>query len=852
MRRAEASPAEDPRLDAFWSIDPATVRAFLGAPEGGWSTEGAAAALARHGANRLDAGNRQTWPRLLARQFLNPIEIILIAATILAGALGDPTDAIIILAILMLTGLLGFVRELTAGRAVRALMATFEVTCEVRRGGAATRIPLSAVVPGDVVSVSAGDVIPGDCLVLAANGLEIDESALTGTTFPVEKSPGAVPAASELPARTDAAFLGTHVVSGRGTLLVVRTGRSTRIAAIAATPARTAAQTGFETGMTRFGLLLTRVMIVLVVVILVLNLMLQRPAIDSALLSLALAVGLTPQLLPAIVAIGMSEGARAMARRRVIVRRLDVIGDIGAMTVLCADKTGTMTGGRIELGRVLGIDGGEEPGLAALASLNAGLQTGWRNPIDDAILAAHPLPDGAVAVGELPYDVLRRRQSILTRVQGTADPVLITKGAVDAVREVCTRALTPSGPVPLADAAVTLDRTFAALTAQGFRVLAIATRTLEGSHRLDAADESGLTLVGLVTFADPVKPDASRMLSELTAAGVSVRMVTGDDRRVAAHVAQQVGLDTGTVYTGTDVDTMGDRALACAVDTAEVFCEVNPAQKERIIRAYRRAGHVVGYLGDGMNDAPALHAADVGVTIHTAVAVAAQSAAVVLPDKDLGVLLTGIRLGRRTFANTMKYVFVTTSANFGNMLSVAIAAALLPFLPLLAGQILLVNLVSDLPALTIATDTVDEGQLQRPQHWDVRLIRTYMFVFGALSSVFDLVIFAVLRLGYRAGATEFRSAWLVGSILTEVAVLFILRTRGPFSRSRPGTGLVVTSVLVAVVTVWLPFAPFATALDLVPLGVPLLLTLIGVVLAYLAVNEVVKRVFWRRRDERRA
>ncbi len=843
-RQTAADPPAQSATEAFWSRTPEELRAALGVAEAGLTTSAADAALARTGANVLDAGPRRTAWLLLAHQFLNPIELILIGATVLAGFLGDWTDSLIILVILVASGLLGFAQEYNAGRAVSALLASVEVTCSARRDGALTTIPVSRIVPGDRVEVRAGDLVPGDCLVVESVGLTVDESALTGETFPVEKGPGIAPAASPIPARSCAVFFGTHVASGSGTLLVARTGRSTEISSIAARLERTPPRTGFEKGMTRFGLLLSRAMLVLVVVIFLVNLVLQRPPLDSALFALALAVGLTPQLLPAIVAIGLSHGARAMARRRVIVRRLDAIEDIGSMTVLCCDKTGTMTEGRIELGQAVGLDGADDPEVAWLAALNAGLQTGWSNPIDDAVLAAHPLGPGAVRLGELPYDFLRRRVTVRLRRSADADPLLVTKGALDSVIAVCTDARTRDGLVPIAQVEQDVHRRAGALADDGFRVLAVATRPEPHDGPLGPGAESGMTLVGLLTFADAVKPDAPTILAELAASGVSVRMVTGDNHLVARHVATQVGLDASAVYTGREIDAIGDDALARAVEPVHVFAELDPVQKERVIRAFGRAGHVVGYLGDGINDAPSLHAADVGITVDTAVPVAKQSAAVVLLDKSLEVLLDGIREGRRTFANTMKYIFVTTSANFGNMLSMAVASALLPFLPLLASQILVINLLSDLPSTMIATDAVDDAQLRRPQRWDLRLIRTYMIVFGTLSSVFDLLTFAALRLVFHAGAAEFRSAWMLGSILTEVGALYILRTRGAFFRSRPATGLVVASVVVVAITVWLPYSPVAGIIGLVPIPAALLAVIIVMTLVYLAANELLKRRFW--------
>jgi Mg2+-importing ATPase len=842
-------PVQADPLTTFWGIPADRVIADLGSDRGGLTSAQAAEARSHAGSNELDTQRDVSAWRLLARQFVSPIELILVAATILSGVLGEWTDAMIILVILVLSGLMGFVQERNAGKAMRALLASVEVTARILRDGIASPVPLTSVVPGDVAVVAAGDLLPGDCLVLSSAGLTVDESALTGETFPVEKEPGIVPISCPLNERSNAGFLGTHVTSGTGTLLVVRTGRQTQIAEISARLGSSSPQTGFEKGMTSFGLLLTRMMVMFVVAIFVINLILQRTLIDSALFSLALAVGLTPQLLPAIVSISLAQGARMMAKRRVIVRRLDAIEDFGSMTILCSDKTGTMTAGQIQLGAAISLDGKPSTEVAELASLNAGLQRGWKNPIDQAIVTAHPVPAGATMLDELPYDFHRKRLSIL--VQRSGGNLLVTKGALEEILDVCSLADTEAGVVPLAHVAAEVREQFAGLSAQGFRVLGVATRTLSDRTQVDHADESAMTLVGLLSFADPVKPDAAATLAELADSGVSVRMVTGDNRHVAAHIAAQVGIDTTSVYTGDDVDRIGDAALAKAVLGVYVFSDLNPVQKERVVRAFRTGGHVVGYLGDGINDAPPLHAADVGISVDTAVPVAKQSAAIVLLDKDLRVILDGVRQGRRTFANTMKYIFVTTSANFGNMLSMAIAATVLPFLPLLASQILLINLLTDLPATTIATDTVDEPQLRRPQTWNVRLIRNYMIVFGALSSVFDLTTFAVLRWGFHADAPEFRSAWFLGSVLTEVGVLLVLRTRGPFYRSRPSRWLVLSSIAVAVVAVAIPYSSVAPLLQLVPIPAPLLGLILLITIAYMIATELLKHVFWRHSRDRR-
>ena len=831
---------------AYWATPAADLLTTLGSSEKGLTAATAATTLARVGANSLGRSKQTSDYRLLARQFLSPIVIILVVATILAWALGDPVDSIIILVIILISGLLGFFQERGAGRAISALLAVVEIKVHLVRDGAVQEIPISGVVPGDVAQLSAGDLVPGDSIVLASNGLQLDESALTGETFPVEKAPGTSAADSALTARQNQVFLGTHVASGSGTVLVVGTGTSTEIGKVSADLSTVAPRTGFEKGLTSFGLLLTRIMLLLVVVIFIVNLVLGRAIIDSVLFSLALAVGLTPQLLPTIVSISLAQGARVIAKHRVIVRRLDSIEDFGSMSVLCSDKTGTMTQGKVILDSAIDLDGKPSDSVGRYAYLDAALQVGLKNPIDDAIIEGVTCDVAKVVkLGELPYDFNRRRLSVLVQ-DGAGSPVLISKGALDAMLAVCTTALGGDGKtVAIASVADAIQERFLDLSNDGFRVLGVATRELAGATTTTLADEAKMTLIGFVTFADPAKPDAAATLKDLATNGISVRMLTGDNHLVAAHIANEVGLDASTVLTGSDIDKLDDAHLATAAANVSVFAELNPIQKQRIVSAIRASGQVVGYLGDGINDSPALHAADVGISVDSAVAVAKEAAAIVLLDKDLGVLLDGMKQGRRTFANTMKYIFMTTSASFGNVLSMAVAAAVLPFLPLLASQILLINLLTDLPATFIATDSVDAAQLRRPQHWNVRLIRNYMIVFGALSSVFDLTTFAVLEWGFHAKVHEFQSVWFVVSILTEVTVLFVLRTRRPFFRSRPSKWIVIASIIVAIVAVYLPYSPLAHTLSLVAIPVPLLWAVFVITVVYLVANELVKRVFWK-------
>ena len=833
--------------DALWTLDPDAALATLGSRSSGLSPAEAATRLATYGPNVLEGRKGSDSLSLLAHQFTSPIILILVVATVISGVLGDVTDTVIILAIIGLSGLLGFWQERGATRSVEALLAVVEVKAEVVRGGVVNSLPLEEVVPGDITVLNAGDLVPGDCFVLESTSLLIDEAALTGETYPVEKKIGKIAASAQISERTNALFLGTHVVSGSSHALVVATGRQTQFGRVSARLAQRPSPTGFQRGMTQFGFLLVRVMIVLVAVIFVANVVLARNFLDSALFALALAVGLTPQLLPAIVTISLSQGARLMARERVIVKRLEAIEDFGAMSILCTDKTGTMTIGTVELQAALGLDGKPSDAVKRLAYLNAKLQTSFVNPIDQAIVQAVPARagDAATKLAELPYDFNRKRLSVL--VADGATTQIITKGALDPLLAVCSTAQLASGKsVPIDGQRAQIQAAFTSLSSQGFRVLGVASRAMPGAKGLVATDEAKLCFNGLLTFLDPPKLSARQTIADLGASGISVRMITGDNHLVAAHVAQLVGLDGSVVLSGEQVDALDDATLATQAATTQVFAEIDPVAKERIIRALRTTGNVVGYMGDGINDAPALHAADVGISVDSAVDVAKQAAAIVLLDKDLGVLLDGVRQGRRTFANTMKYVFTTTSASFGNVLSMAIASIALPFLPLTAGQILLINFLTDFPSTTIATDEVDPEQLERPHSWDIGFVRTFMLVFGVLSSLFDLLTFVVLPHASAADATAFRSGWFIESVATELAVLFVLRTRRPFFRSRPSVLLVAASVVLGLLTLAIPYSPLAIPLGLAGPTMALLGSLALITVAYVIANEIAKVPFYRR------
>lgn len=774
------------------------------------------------------ARRHRSW-RLLFAQFTSPIILILLGATALSMALGQVADASIIFAIVVASGLIGFWQEHHANRAIDALLQRIEVHVEVLRDGIVTSIPLTAVVVGDAVVLNAGDIVPADCVLVESKSLLVDESALTGESFPVEKEPTSGSASL---------FFGTHVTSGSGVARVTAVGSDTQYGSLIAEMESRDVTTRFEKGISAFGMLLVRAMTVLVTVIFIVNLLLDRPLVESALFSLALAVGLTPQLLPAIVAVSLATGARQMAKERVIVKRLDAIEDFGTMTVLCTDKTGTLTLGGARLDAALDLRGVPSTDVLRFARLNAGLQRGFPNPLDEAILAGAPPVDLAQRLDEVPYDFTRRRLSVLVRDDV---PFLVTKGAYRHVLEVSTHALLDTERVPMTDAREVIDALFRRLSAEGYRVLGVATREIPGATSVIASNEDGLTLCGLLAFADPPKLGAADAVKDLATLGIRVKMITGDNHLAARHIAEAVGLGVHDVVTGSTIAELDDDELARRITDVDVFAEVNPLDKERIVRALRSLDETVGYLGDGINDSAALHAADVGISVDTAVDVAKQAAVMVLLDKSLAVVADGVRLGRRTFANTMKYVRVTTSANFGNMLSMAAASVVLPFLPLLPRQILLLNFLSDIPGTTIAVDEVDPEQVEKPRKWDIASIRKFMITFGLVSSVFDILTFVTLRVMFDATTEVFRSGWFVISTATELSIMLMLRTRRPFFRSKPGRPLLWTSGLVAVITIALPYSPLADVLGLTALPLEVLLTLAGLTTIYVVVNEVVKR-----------
>jgi Mg2+-importing ATPase len=830
----------------FWSIPADELLRRLDTTPKGLTTEAARQRLAEYGPNLLKAEKGSHALALLLAQFKSPIILVLLAAAGLSFFLADPADALIILTIIAASALLGFWQERGAADAVAKLLAIVKIKADVWRDGSPTEVPVENIVPGDVVFLKASDKIPGDCLMLESKDLFVDEAAMTGETYPVEKTVGVLGADTPLGRRANSLFLGTHVISGTATALVVRTGRATEFGKVAERLTFRPPETEFERGVRRFGYLLMEVTLVLVIAIFVINVALARPVLEAFLFSLALAVGLTPQLLPAIISINLAHGAKRMAARGVIVKRLASIENFGSMNVFCSDKTGTLTEGIVHLHAALDVDGVASDKVLLYAYLNARFETGFPNPIDEAIRTHRPFDlSGYRKLDEEPYDFVRKRLSILVSTNGTH--VLVTKGALPNVLDVCTTVEGPGGTrVEIAAVKERIQKHLEEYSAQGFRTLGVACRDVGAAARITKHDETGMTFLGFLVLADPPKPGIAETIRDLKRLGVSLKIITGDNRLVAAHVSGQVGLESPRILTGSDLRLMSDEALLHQVNAVHVFAEVEPNQKERIILALKKAGNVVGYGGDGINDASALHAADVGISVDSAVDVAKEAADIVLLEKDLGVLVEGVREGRTTFANTLKYVFMATSANFGNMFSMAGASLFLPFLPLLPKQILLTNLLTDIPEMTIATDSVDREMVDQPRRWDIGFIRKFMLTFGFVSSVFDYLTFGALLFILKAGTEEFRTGWFLESVISASVIVLVIRSRKPFFRSRPGRYLLAATLLTVCMTLIFPVLPLGRVFGFTPLPWAFLLVLGGIVALYVLAAEAAKKAFYAR------
>ncbi len=839
--KTEVSSAEE---EAFWSRTPNEAMEQLGVTMSGLASSEIENRQKKYGKNSLKKSSDISAILLFLMQFKSPLTILLIAAAILSVFLGDHTNANIIFAIVFISSALGFWQEKGASEAVAELLKMVQIRCLALRDGNEKEIPVDAVVPGDIVRLAAGDIVPGDGLIIKTQGLFIDEAAFTGESFPVEKNVGISSFDTPLAKRCNVVYMGSHVISGSALILIAATGKNTEFGKISSRLAIKAPETDFERGIRRFGFMLMEVTLLFTAIIFALNVYLHKPVLDSFMFSLALAIGFTPQLLPAIITINLSKGAREMAKKKVIVKRLAAIENFGGMNVLCSDKTGTVTLGKANVKDAIDALGNSSGKVYYYAWLNASLQRGFHNPMDTAICEGYAgEKTKCEAFAEIPYDFIRKRLSVCVAIDG--QPMTITKGAVNTMLEICTMIELSDGSVePIENHRAEIMQQCQTLGNQGLRALGVAYKHISMGN-FTITDENNMTFIGFIVVFDPLKHDAMQAVNDLNELGVSIKIITGDNELVARNLMKQLGNENPAVVTGSQMLQLSDRAFFHQAQQAHIFAEVDPNQKERIILTLKKNGNVVGFMGDGINDAAALHAADVGISVDSAVDVAKEAADIVLLTSDLDVLKNGIIEGRKTFANTLKYIFMATSANFGNMFSMAGASLFLSFLPLLPKQILFTNLLTDFPEITIASDRVDAVSISKPIRWDLKFIKRFMIIFGALSSVFDYCTFGLLLHVMNADEKLFQTGWFVESVVSAALIVLVVRTRLPFFRSLPGKYLATATIVVVVFTLAIPFFPLRSLFEFIQLPAIYFMWITLIVAAYIISAEIIKKWFYK-------
>jgi Mg2+-importing ATPase len=844
----ETAPVQETAQPSFWTRPADAVASDLSCGLGGLTSTEATRRRAAYGPNGDAPSSSESAGRAILRRLLEPLSLILLGAGTVSMVTGDGIGGTIIVAILVISIGLDTFQEGHAIKAAEELRRSVALKAEVRRDGAFRQVEVADVVPGDIIRVRAGDIVPADALVLASDACTSGEAALTGEPYPVEKRPGVVAAADAADA-TNALFRGAVIQTGEATALVVATGRATIFGAAAAALNAAPAPSPFQRDLHAFGLMIARLTLVLVVLVLAFRLSLGRPVLDSLLFAVALAVGLTPELLPMITTVTLSRGALRMARRKVIVKRLAAIHDLGAMSILCTDKTGTLTSAEISLARSLDAAGRDAPRAALLGAIAADLG-GDRGTLDATLRQSHPdAANGWTLQARRTFDYAKRSGSILAH--GPEGRLLIVKGAPEAVLAMCTRQHGDDADSDL-DAAARdrIQHMIRSLATDGMRSIAVASRTFtDDKTDLQAEDETGLTFIGLCGFADPPKPTAAAAVARLRANGVRLKILSGDDPVIVKRLAALVGVDAERVLTGSDVAALSNEALAVQAREVDAYGRLAPDQKARVVAALQSKDSVVGFLGDGINDAPGLKAADIGLSVEGACGVAQAAADMILLASDLEVVADGVEEGRRTFINILKYVRMGASSNLGNMLSMAIASVTLPFLPMLPTQILLNNLLYDLSELGIPFDRVRREAITQPQIWNMRRLMRVAAVLGPLSSLFDLLTFAVLLLVFRASAEEFRTAWFLESMATQILVIFLIRTNGRPWQDPPAAPLTASSLLALTVALAIPFSPLAHWFGFVPPPAPVLVATGAIVVAYLVTVEWVKPLAidgWRR------
>ena len=843
MRR-ESTP-----LESFWDQPLQELFKLLQATPGGLTTEEANQRLRIYGPNSLVQESRFAVLFTFFRFFANPLVVILVVASAVSLALGEHVGGLIIIAIVLLSVLLNFFMEFQARHAVEDIQKQIAITASVLRDRKEQELPIAALVPGDIVQLKAGDLVPADGRLLNVKDLHVRESVLTGESLPVEKAAADLPNGKHgLADASNSVFLGTAVQTGIGTALVVCTGKDTACGEIAQRLAMRPPETEFGRGIRHFGMMLTWVTMLLVLFVLFVNIIFHRPLLESFLFSVALAVGMTPEMMPMIITVTLAHGARRMTKKKVLVKQLSAIEDFGSVDILCTDKTGTLTEGEIVLDRHVDVQGKDNENVLQLIYLNSHFEAGIKSPLDDAILKHEP-PSivGYDKMDEIPFDFNRKRLSVVLR-HGD-EHLLITKGEAESVFAICETVTIGGVPQPFDDSRqAAAEATLKKLGSDGYRALGVAVRKVEKQDVYTTAAEHAMTLVGFAAFLDPPKDGILSVLQALKQDGISVVVMTGDNQYVTQKIAHDVGLDADQILTGSQLDTMDDAAVAYQAENGAIFARVSPEQKNRVILALKARGHVVGYMGDGINDAPSLHTADVGISVMNGVNVAKDAAKIILLEKDLAVVNDGVIEGRRSFANIMKYIIMGTSSNFGNMFSMAAASLFLPFLPMLPSQILLNNFLYDVSQISIPSDNVDLAMVQRPKRWQIAFIRQFMTIIGPISSIYDFFTFGVLLWVFHASTNEslFHTGWFVESLATQTLVVFVIRTAGNPLKSRPSRTLLISVLAVVAVATVLPYTPLGTLLRFTPPPVSLLGAIAFLTLTYLFLVQAVKSWFYRR------
>ncbi|KTC99762.1 magnesium-translocating P-type ATPase [Legionella feeleii] len=814
--------------------------------------------LKKYGANQIATQHRSHILVALSHS-TNPLVIILIIAALISFFTGSPINAAIILIVVSISICLDFFQTHRSLIAAEKLQQHVAVKTTVLRNGSECHLPCGELVPGDVICLAAGDIVPADCLLLHSKDLHVQQAALTGESLPVEKESTTISIVPQNPVEaTNAIFAGSSIASGNAIALVLTTGKKTLFGQIAQVLSATPSQTEFEKGIFRFGFFIMKTVIFLILFVFLINIYLHRPALEALLFSIALAVGLTPEFLPMITTITLTAGALNMAKQKVIVKNLAAIQNFGSIDILCSDKTGTLTKGEMTLEKYVDIFGNKSEYVLLLAYLSSLFSTTIKNPLDNALLnksginpldAAilhheHPAQKGYEKIDEIPFDFERRRSSIVVDKNGVHQ--IITKGAPESIIKICRKYRLDGEEKALSEETVKQYlHFFQTLSREGYRVIAIA-YSLAKKESYGVRDEEDLILAGFLAFLDPPLEDARETIAELRQAGVKIKILTGDNELVTHHICNEVGFLTKKMLTGEQIEEMSDLALAKIAEEIDIFARVSPHQKQRIIQVLRAKGHVVGYLGDGINDAPSLHSADVGISVSGAVDVARETANIILLEHNLKVLLKGIMEGRKSFGNIMKYLMMGTSSNFGNMLSMAFASPFLPYLPMKPTQILLNNLLYDISQISIPTDNVDESFINKPKHWDIDIIRRFMLYIGPLSSLFDFITFWIMLSYFNASESLFQTGWFVESLATQTLVIFVIRTiKSPF-KSKPSLALTLTVLIVVTFSILLPYSPLASALGFVPLPISFFIFLTLATMGYLSLVEMIKnKLMWR-------